>query len=220
VKSFQQVAVSVNQPFLKINYTQLKLIALSSEAKLLIMRTKDFNEEEILKKAIHIFWEKGYHATSIHDLIEGLAIGRSSIYHAFGDKHSLFVKALELYQLEGTAKIIGTIDNAPSIKIALETLLNLVIDGIFNKNYPKGCFKVNSEVEVAAQDEIINKLVYEDDLLIEAALNKAFENSSKDPLALARFFCNTISGMRVYGKFRTERQFFEDISKTALSVLA
>ena len=191
------------------------------------MRTKDFDEEEILWKAINLFWEKGYNATSMNDLIDGLGIGRSSIYHAFGDKHNLFVKALELYQSVGTARITGIIDDAPSLKIALETLLNGVVNDVLHSICPKGCFKVNSEVEVAAQDEIINKLVYNDDLLIEDALHRAFKkaqqnneiNTTKDPLALARFFCNTIAGMRVYAKFRSERQFFEDIAKTAVQVL-
>jgi len=198
------------------------------EAKLFtIMRTKDFDEEEILWKAINLFWGKGYNATSMNDLIDGLGIGRSSIYHAFGDKHNLFVKALELYQSVGTARITGIIDDAPSLKIALETLLNGVVNDVLHSTCPKGCFKVNSEVEVAAQDEIINKLVYNDDLLIEDALHRAFKkaqqnneiNTTKDPLALARFFCNTIAGMRVYAKFRSERQFFEDIAKTAVQVL-
>ncbi|EOR94219.1 Transcriptional regulator, TetR family [Arcticibacter svalbardensis MN12-7] len=189
--------------------------------------TKDFNEDDILRKAILIFWEKGYNATSIHDLIDGLGIGRSSIYHAFGDKHSLFVKALELYQSEGTEKIKDIVENAPSLKMALETLLNAVAKDILNTTCPKGCFKVNSEVEVAAQDEIVNKLVYNDDLIIEEALHKAFKKgqqngeiqASKAPLALARFFCNTIAGMRVYAKFRNERQFFDDIAKKALFVI-
>ncbi|WP_316800426.1 TetR/AcrR family transcriptional regulator [Pedobacter frigidisoli] len=191
------------------------------------MRTKDFDEEEILRKAINIFWEKGYHATSIHDLIEGLGIGRSSIYHAFGDKHTLFLKALELYQYGGTAKIVKTLGEAPSLKLGIRALLNGVVDDVYGDASPQGCFKVNSGVEVAAQDNAVNKLVYDDDLLIENALYQAFEkgkqngeiSDSKDSLALARFFCNTISGMRVYAKFRTERAFFEDIVKTALSVL-
>lgn len=194
---------------------------------MIVMRSKDFDEEEILRKAIYIFWEKGYNATSIHDLIDGLGIGRSSIYHAFGDKHQLFVKALELYQSIGTAKIIGVIENAPSLKIALQTLLNTVIDDVLQGACPKGCFKVNTEVEIAAQDEIVKQLVYDDDLLIEDALYKAFKKAqqngeidpAKDPLALARFFCSTIAGMRVYAKFRSERQFFEDIAKTALSII-
>ena len=201
---------------------------MSTQTKLLIdMRTKDFDEEEILKKAITIFWQKGYNATSIHDLIDGLGIGRSSIYHAFGDKHNLFVRALELYQYEGTARITSIINNAPSLKIAFENLLNVVVSDVLADNCPKGCFKVNSEVEVAAQDEIVNKLVYDDNLLIENALYQVLQkakqngelNASKDPRALARFFTNTVTGMRVYAKFRSEPEFFEDIKKVALSVL-
>ena len=194
---------------------------------MIIMRSKDFDEDEILWKAINIFWEKGYNATSMHDLIDGLGIGRSSIYHAFGDKHNLFVKALERYLSEKRANLIGIIDTAPLLKIALETIFNAVIDDVFLNASPKGCFKINSEVEVVAHDEIVNEMLLKDDLLIEDAFHKAIKiaqqnheiSASKDPLALARFFCNTISGMRVYAKFKTDRQFFEDISKTARSVI-
>lgn len=191
------------------------------------MRAKDFDEQEVLRKAIHIFWEKGYNATSLHDLIDGLGIGRSSIYHAFGDKHQLFVRALELYQCEGTARIIALLKDAPTVKKAIENLLSMVVNDVLQNSCPKGCFKVNTEVEVSANDDTVNKMVHADDMLIEEALRevltKAQENGeispSKDPLALARFFSNTVTGMRVYAKFRTEHQFFEDISKTAISVL-
>lgn len=191
------------------------------------MRTKDFDEEAVLRKAIDIFWEKGYNATSMHDLIDALGIGRSSIYHAFGDKHTLFVRALELYQSEGTAKITRILDSSPSVKKAVDALLNAVIDDVFSSSCPSGCFKVNTEVEVASQDETVNDLVFKDDLIIEEALNQAFRKGqlngeigqAQDTLALARFFCNTISGMRVYAKFRNNRQFFEDIKKIAITIL-
>ncbi|QJD96655.1 TetR/AcrR family transcriptional regulator [Mucilaginibacter robiniae] len=191
------------------------------------MRTKDFNETDILRKAIALFWQKGYHATSLHDLIDGLEIGRSSIYHAFGDKHNLFLQALELYQQEATAKIQALLNDAFSVKEAVTHLLQQVVNDVFTDACPKGCFKINSEVEMAASDEVIKKLVAEDDLIIEKALYNAIKKGqadgeisiSKNPKALARFICNAIAGMRVYGKFRNDRQFFDDIVKTTLSVL-
>jgi TetR/AcrR family transcriptional repressor of nem operon len=61
-------------------------------------RTKDFDENEVLKKAVDIFWLKGYSATSMQDLVDGLGISRSSLYDTYGDKHTLFMKALESYQ--------------------------------------------------------------------------------------------------------------------------
>ncbi|WP_158829934.1 TetR/AcrR family transcriptional regulator [Mucilaginibacter lacusdianchii] len=191
------------------------------------MRTKDFNETEILRKAITLFWQKGYHATSLYDLIEGLGIGRSSIYHAFGDKHNLFLKALELYQQEATARIKELLNNASSVKAAVAQLLQQVVKAVLTDACPKGCFKINSEVEVAANDELIKKLVAEDDLIIEDALYQAIKkgqdngeiSTSKNPKALASFICNAVTGMRVYAKFRNDQQFFDNVVQTTLSVL-
>jgi TetR/AcrR family transcriptional repressor of nem operon len=191
------------------------------------MRTKDFDETEILRKAINLFWQKGYYDTSLHDLINELGIGRSSIYHAFGDKRSLFLKALELYQREGTAKIIAILESDISMKKAVAKLLRQVADDAFTDSCPKGCFKINSEVEVAAKDEFIKKLVAEDDIIIEDALFRALKkgqengdiNQSKDPKVIARFLCNTVAGMRVYAKFKNDRKFFDDVVEASLSVL-
>ncbi|MEJ0106748.1 MAG: helix-turn-helix domain-containing protein [Bacteroidota bacterium] len=58
-------------------------------------RTKVFDEQMVLDKAMNLFWQKGYNATSAQDLVNGLSISRSSLYDTFGDKHSLFVKALK-----------------------------------------------------------------------------------------------------------------------------
>jgi TetR/AcrR family transcriptional repressor of nem operon len=191
------------------------------------MRTKEFDENEILRKAITIFWQKGYNATSLYDLIDGLGIGRSSIYHSFGDKHNLYLKALDLYQREATARITAILSSNPSVKDAVAHLLQTVISEIVADEHSKGCFKVNSEVELAPHDEPTKKLLCDDNTVIEDALYQAILkgqkdksiSTSKNPKALAHFFCNTIAGMRVYAKFRNDRQFFEDIATTALSVL-
>ncbi|WP_144214175.1 TetR/AcrR family transcriptional regulator [Flavobacterium anhuiense] len=191
------------------------------------MRTKDFNEQEVVKKAIAVFWKKGYHDTSMYDLIEGLGIGRSSIYHAFGDKHNLFARAVDLYQREATARLMDAFENSPSVKDAVAAFLQSVVDDVFSDACPKGCFKINTEVEMASHDDKIRKIVYDDDLIIEDSLFRAILrgqqsgeiNPLKDAKALARFICSTIAGMRVYSKFREDREFFNDIAATALSVL-
>lgn len=190
------------------------------------MRSKDFDEAEVLRKAITIFWKNGYNATSLHDLIDGLGIARSSIYHAFGDKHSLYIRALEQYQLDGTNRILGVLHNATSVKEGIRALLDMVIDDMVTRGRPKGCFKVNAEVEVAAVDKPTSKLVCTDNQIIEDALFKFIQkgqnggeiSASKDARALARFLCTTITGMRVYAKVTSEKQFFEDIAASTLLV--
>ena len=58
-------------------------------------RTKEFNEDQALDKAIEIFWHKGYNGTSAQDLVNHLGLSRSSLYDTFGDKQKLFVKSLK-----------------------------------------------------------------------------------------------------------------------------
>ena len=72
---------------------------------LIMARTKDFDENEVLTKAMNLFWSRGYNATSMEDLVSGLGISRSSLYDTYTDKHTLFIKALENYQQIGYAKI-------------------------------------------------------------------------------------------------------------------
>ena len=61
-------------------------------------RVKNYNREEMLDKAMELFWEKGYAATSMQSLVDHLGINRFSIYDSFGDKHSLFLAALDRYR--------------------------------------------------------------------------------------------------------------------------
>jgi TetR/AcrR family transcriptional repressor of nem operon len=60
-------------------------------------RPREFDEEEVLDKAMHLFWTKGYESTSISDLEQHLGLGRQSIYNVFGDKRQVFLKALGAY---------------------------------------------------------------------------------------------------------------------------
>ena len=60
-------------------------------------RSKEFEETVVLDKAMRLFWEQGYEKTSMTDLVEHMGIHRRSLYDTFGDKHSLFLKAMDRY---------------------------------------------------------------------------------------------------------------------------
>ena len=61
-------------------------------------RSKQFNTEEVLEKAIRLFWKQGFHATSMEDLVSMLGINRASMYNTFGSKQALFEQAVEMYK--------------------------------------------------------------------------------------------------------------------------
>lgn len=190
-------------------------------------RTKDFDEAEVLNKAVNIFWLKGYNATSMQDLVDGLGISRSSLYDTYGDKHTLFMKALESYQCANSANFCGIMNGDRSTKEIIKELLEFVIVNLLNDKSQKGCFMVNAEVEVALHDKEVSEMIQKNDQQVEDAfytvIKKGQESgevsNQQDARALARFMFNTVKGIQVTAKSTNERAVFDDIINLAVSVL-
>src|SRR5664279_6352992 len=120
-------------------------------------RTKDFDENEVLTRAMHLFWSRGYNATSMEDLVGNLGISRSSLYDTYTDKHTLFIKALEHYQQIGLVKIREIMNSPGTAKETIKKLIEHATNGISDGRKQNGCFMVNAEVEVAPHDKNVNK---------------------------------------------------------------
>ncbi|MGZ3764371.1 MAG: TetR/AcrR family transcriptional regulator [Mucilaginibacter sp.] len=190
-------------------------------------RTKDFDENEVLKKAVILFWRKGYSATSMQDLVDELGISRSSLYDTYGDKHTLFIKALETYKESATIKMCNIVSNTLSAKDAIRQLLEINALELIGDNQHKGCFMINAAVEVAPHDDEVSNIVCQNDQHIEDAFYQAIKKgqesgelaNKQDARALARFILNTIKGIRVSAKSTTDKSIFDDIIKLTMSVL-
>src|ERR1700743_2629653 len=122
-------------------------------------RTKDFDEYEVLTKAIQIFWHKGYNGTSMQDLVDGLGISRSSLYDTYGDKHTLFIKALESYQTASSGQMCNIVNSNKPAKETIRKLLEMISGELISDKSHKGCFMVNAEVEVAPHDTEISQMI-------------------------------------------------------------
>jgi TetR/AcrR family transcriptional repressor of nem operon len=190
-------------------------------------RTKDFDEDEVLTKAVHLFWRKGYNGTSMQDLVDGLGISRSSLYDTYGDKHTLFIKALESYRESVTNKMCDIVANAVSAKEAVRQLLEMTTRDLVGDLEHKGCFMTNTAIEVAPHDKEVSDMICQNEQQIESAFTKAIEKGqnsgeiscTQDARALACFILNNVKGMRVSAKSTTDKRIFDDIIKLTLSVL-
>jgi TetR/AcrR family transcriptional repressor of nem operon len=190
-------------------------------------RTKDFDENEVLKKAIGLFWRKGYNGTSMQDLVDGLGISRSSLYDTYGDKHTLYIKALESYQSDSSGKVCSIVSSSKPAKETIKKLLEFTADGLLNDREHKGCFIVNAEVEVAPHDEQVGRMICLNDQQVEDAFYEVIKkgqesgeiNTDQDARALARFIFNAVKGMRVTAKSTTDRAVFDDIIKLTMGAL-
>jgi len=190
-------------------------------------RTKDFDEDEVLTKAVHLFWLKGYNGTSMQDLVDGLGISRSSLYDTYGDKHTLFLKSLENYEKTVSAKMEAIVGKATSAKDAVKGLLEFIIGELLSDKEHKGCFLVNAAVEVAPHDQEVNKIICQSDREVEEYFYQVIKTgqereeiaTKQDPRALAGFILNNIKGVRVTAKSVNDKRLFKHIIDLTMSVL-
>ena len=75
-------------------------------------RPRAFDETTVLARARDLFWARGYGATSVQDLVDGLSLQRGSLYGAFGDKRALYFKAVTLYVTENRQRLEAALDPA------------------------------------------------------------------------------------------------------------
>ncbi|KQR70183.1 TetR/AcrR family transcriptional regulator [Pedobacter sp. Leaf176] len=190
-------------------------------------RTKDFDENEVLTKAIQLFWHKGYNATSMQDLVNGLGISRSSLYDTYIDKHTLFLKALESYQCSGKAKIDEILQKSISAKETVVKLMKLATNELIGDKEQKGCFIINAGVEVAPHDQDVSKLVCQNEQQMEAAFFKVIKKDQQngeiknveDAAVLAKFIFHVVKGMQVTAKSSLDTTGFEDIIRLTVAIL-
>ncbi len=171
----------------------------------MVGRPKQFEKEEALEKAMQVFWTKGYEAASVQDLLDGMGINRGSMYATFGDKHALFLKAVDHYRCQARSRMVET-TSAPGCR---------------------GCLMTNTAVEMARHDgevaAVLRNFLGDAEKAFHGALKRAVKAGelvpSTDTKALARFFSNTLNGMVVMGKASMGRTALSDIAKVATGML-
>src|SRR5438552_2908634 len=90
----------------------------------LMARTKEFDEAEVLDRAVELFHARGFAHTSFSDLVESLGISRQSLYDTYGDKHTLFQTALKRYMERAVAGVQRKLENSGPVKEVLADLFD------------------------------------------------------------------------------------------------
>ena len=189
-------------------------------------RTKEFDRDEALQRAILGFWKKGFAGTSIDDLVRATGIGRQSLYDTFGDKRQLFLEALRTYNAAGIAGVLEKLRTGPTALAAIEMLLVEMAEA-GAKTRALGCMGVNAICELAGEDAEVRSLTDTSSALLEATLAAVLdEGKSKgairrgiDSRAAARFLAATLSGMKVQAKAGVPREALRDVAAFAAGSL-
>jgi AcrR family transcriptional regulator len=186
-------------------------------------RPRAFDTEEALDRAMRVFWRKGYLGTTLSDLTDAMQINRPSLYAAFGDKESLFRKALERYVAGPSAYQRDALDE-PTARAAAERILRGVVELATDSRNPPGCLAVHSALSCGDPDDPLGKELSEQRAAAELALRKRFRRAisegdlraDTDPAALARFVQTVNLGIAVQAATGATRAELLKVVDTAL----
>lgn len=191
-------------------------------------RTREFDEEKVLDAAMQLFWEKGYEATSLSDLTSRMGIQRPSIYSTFGDKRELFETSLRKYTMARAAEMRTRLAGIASVKEAFRTFFVEIVDEEYNaERLSRGCFCINTMVELAPHDEKFEILTREHQMYLSVIFQENIErgmrsgelNPSLDAKAVAQALIVSLIGLTVFMKSRPNRSFIENSIRVTLSLL-
>ncbi len=119
---------------------------------------KQFDEHAVLNRALDAFWAKGYEATSMQDLVDCTGVNRGSLYATFGDKRSLFLAALKIYD-DARRRMLSEFEARYKTRDAIRHVFQSFISDVNEACGNKGCFLTNTALELAAHDKEVRTIV-------------------------------------------------------------
>lgn len=189
-------------------------------------RSKEFDPDHALDRAMRLFWEKGYEATSVQDLVEGMDINRFSLYSTFGSKHDLFLKALDRYRDQVVSAALKAMEETDGGLQLIRRYFDATLKFVNSKQGWQGCLMTNSAVElphdVEAGPKIQAHLKRLEDAFhrqLSVAQRTGELQTERRPRELARYLTGVTQGLGVLSKGSPGRRALKSYVDTALSIL-
>ena len=192
-----------------------------------MVRPREFDENEVLDAAAHQFWVYGYEATTVRDLAQCMGITGASLYNAFGDKRSLFERALTHYIARSFGDRVSRFEvNLPPLD-AIKAFFREIVERSVSDRDRKGCLLVNSALEVAPHDAGFQATIANVLVAVEAFFQRCVHagqqageiSTAQSADDLARLLLGVHLGIRVLARTRPDRALLEGIVRPALALL-
>jgi TetR/AcrR family transcriptional repressor of nem operon len=190
-------------------------------------RPREFDETAALEAAVECFWRRGYEATSLRDLTASMGLTAPSLYNAFGDKQELFARALERYLDRTTRDRLHRLEESLAPKEALRRFFAEIIEHSIKDRQRKGCFLVNSALEVAPHHAECRAVIAEQFGEIESFFERCILAAQADETVsldidagdVGRLLLGVLLGIRVLARTKPNRDVLEGVVRPALALL-
>ena len=176
---------------------------------------------------MRLFWQKGYEATSIQDLVERMGINRFSLYSTFGGKRRLFLKTLDRYRDVCVTALFGIVEQPEAALPEVRGYLERLVTAGSSPAGRMGCLMTNSAAEVAPHDRKIKGKVEAHVARLTEGFRRALVNARRkqqigrrvDIDAAARYLAVSVLGLSVYAKLGPGETALEQYVESVLSKL-
>jgi TetR/AcrR family transcriptional regulator, transcriptional repressor for nem operon len=190
-----------------------------------VARPREFNEQDALNQALQVFWDKGYEATSLHDLTGVMEISKSSFYDTFSSKHDLFLTCLDLYTQTQRKWVLSVLESDRPVRESIAAVLQFVIDEVIDDGNLRGCFLGNCAVEVGQRDQAVAKRVSEGfdyfngtfEHTLQRGIDEGQLTTIKDVSAAASYLVSSLNGLRIMAIANPDRKRLEGVMKMVMS---
>lgn len=190
-------------------------------------RTKTFDEDEVLDRAMRVFWRRGYQATTLAQLLAEMQLSKSSFYETFGTKRDLLLTALRRYAESGMSGLVAPLLRENAGRREIEETLRAMVRHATSAEGRRGCLVNNTLGEVAPNDEVVfhatREVLFGLEGLLAAAVHRGQDEGQitrkERARALARFLANTIGGLNLAAKARPDKATLDDVVRVALRAL-
>jgi len=180
-------------------------------------RSPTFDRDEKLEEAMELFWEQGYEATSVQDLVDHLGLNRSSLYNTFGGKHDLYLEALDRYRQSDNRALKQHLRDAPTALAGIRRAFAAVAEQATENEC--GCFTTNATVECATRDPSTRERACETFATMRALFQETVEQAQaegaveaeRDAEALGRYLTNAYNGLYLTAKTCPSADVVQDI---------
>lgn len=191
-------------------------------------RTREFDSDEALTKAMGVFWKKGYFDTSIDDLVDATGVSRYGLYGEFKNKHGLFMEALELYQNTVVGSLFSVVEQPEASLPQVREFLTRILKAASHPMGRFGCLMCNTASEVAPLDPVIEDKVRTFHKRFSAGFRQALKNavskselhSDFDTKAGADFLVGILHASSSLNRSGAAQKVIENMIATALKTLS
>ena len=173
-------------------------------------RPREFDADLALDRALELFWRNGYEGASINEIAEAMGVSKPSLYAAFGDKESLYLRALARYGDRQRCVHARVLEAEPDARRALEQLMLSAVESLADPNMPGGCMVVTGTTSCASPGvpesvkHAVREALHGGARAIEARLARAQREGqlplSTDVTALAVYFNTVLAGLSVQAR--------------------